>query len=355
MADVIDRPLIDLDVRVLGRPRLSPLSGTAHITQVDLEPAGEFIGSAWRSDCGHIPCQTGPTRDLRDSWEVHPESFTSMIIADLLIGQREHQALVSRITAMLEQELDAGDGVFYFFKDHARLPADADCTALGLSVMLRAGALVTARAHRALDRILANTNDQGVVETYFDPSGERAGIVDPVVCVNVLYLAHQLGRERECLATLDYVHQTIIDGSYLKGTRYYHSPDTFLYFAARLVRRFPQVHWVLLRPLRDALRARQDSTNHPLDLGQRVIAAKWLGLAHADESRELTELQEDDGCWPSDSMFRYGRKRIYFGSRVLATAFAVRALTGIKVIAREPSQLSRPHHVGAVLSDVVHA
>jgi hypothetical protein len=353
MADLIECATIDL-----RSSRGSWPSRAAHVTFVDLEPARELIADAWRPDTGHIPCRTGPARDLRDSWEVQPESFTSMIIADLLIGQREHQVLVSQICAMLEQELDAGDGLFHFFKDHARLPADADTTAMGLSVLLQAGAPVTERAHRTLDRILANTNSQGVVETYFDPTGERAGIIDPVVCVNVLYLAHQLGRERELVATLDYVHQTIVDGSYLAGTRYYHSPDTFLYFAARLVRQFPQVHWVLFRPLRAALRDRQATTSHPLDLAQRVIAANWLGLPlgldGADESRELVESQELDGCWPSDSMFRYGRKQIYFGSRALTSAFAIRALQGRRFHTHTPVTRTRSDRFRPLLAEAAH-
>lgn len=298
------------------------------IRHIDLARAGALIHDAWRSGGTHLPCSTGMTRDLRDSWAVHPESFTAMLVADLLMGLREHNSLVAGILGMLEDEL-SHDGLFYFFKDHKQLPADADCTALGLSVLLRGGAPVTERAHRGLDRIVANTNSDGVIETYFDATGERSGIVDPVVCVNALYLAYRLGREAEVEPTLEYVRQVLVERSFTKGTRYYHSPDTFLYFAARLVRRFPVLHGKLLKPLREALVERQGATEFPLDVAQRVIAARWLRVP-SNESVRLVELQDADGCWPADSLFRYGRKRIYFGSRALTAAFALCAIRDVE-------------------------
>jgi hypothetical protein len=297
--------------------------GTA--ASLSLDAAGEMIAASWQRAGNHIPSFTGPSRDLRESWEVQPESFTAMVVADLLMGQPEHRGLVASILAMLEDEMCA-DGLFHFFKEHERLPADADCTALGLSVLLRGGALVTDQANLALDRIIANSNAAGVIETYFDPSGERSGIVDPVVCANVLFLAHMLGRGDELAPTLDYLHRVLVAGDYSAGTRYYHSPDTFLYFTARLVRRFPALHKRLLEPLVRAVRERQGATEFPLDVAQRVIISRWLRIDDGGESEKLVDLQEDDGCWPADSLFRYGRKKIFFGSRLVTTAFALRAL-----------------------------
>lgn len=310
-------------------------------TSIDLESAVNLLASSWRAGRDHIPCVTGPSRDLQNSWDVHPESFTAMVVADLLLGQPEHRATVAGMISMLEEEL-CSNGLFHFFKDHERLPADADCTALGLSVLLRAGAMVTERAHAALDLIAKNVNSEGVIETYFDPTGERAGIVDPVVCANVLYLAHQLGRGDEFQPTLSYLREVLVNRQFRQGTRYYHSPDTFLYFTARFVRRFHQVHGLLLTPLREALRERQCSSNHTIDLAQRVIAAQWIREDDAGEGQLLLNRQERDGCWPADSLFHYGRKKIYFGSRVLATAFALRAVRG----ADGDVQMQKPRRTG---------
>lgn len=292
---------------------------------IDLNAAGEFITASWLRAGDHIPCLTGPSRDLREACEVQPESFSATVIADLLIDQREHRMLVSSILAMLRAEMRR-DGLFHFFKDHDRLPADADCTSLGLSVLLRGGCLVIEQANLALDHILANSNADGVVETYFDPTGERSGIIDPVVCANVLYLATMLGRGHQVRPTREYLHRVLVAREFNQGTRYYHSPDSFLYFTARLVRQFPSLHAQLHRPLLDAVQERQGETEFPLDVAQRVIVSRWLRIDDDGESRKLIDMQQQDGCWPADSLFRYGRKRIFFGSRSFTTAFALQAL-----------------------------
>jgi len=297
----------------------------AHDPRVGFEARSNVITSAWQSGGDHIPCAVGPDRDLRESKTIHAESFTAMLVADLLIGQPEHREVVRGILDTLRAELGDED-VFYFFKEHSLLPADADCTALGFSVLIRGGEMITPRANQALDRILANSNRSGVVETYFDPTGERAGILDSVVCANVLYLGYLLGREDELRPTLEYVERVLLTRAYIEGTRYYHSPDTFLYVLARLVRRFPALHGELLEPLREAVRERQGASSFSLDLAQRVIAARWLRIDDGNESAKLLELREADGGWPADALFRYGRKRVYFGSRALTTAFALRAL-----------------------------
>lgn len=291
----------------------------------NLARAHALVHKTWWTSGDHFPCLTGAQRDVRGGKEVYPESFTAMVIADLLQGQAEQSPVVASVVEMLEDELTP-EGLFYFFKEHDRLPADADCTALGLSVLLLNGAPVWQRAHLALDHIIANVGERGVVETYFGAEG-RTGIIDPVVCANVLVLAHLLGREDEVWPTMTYVRDVLVESTYEQGTRYYHGPDTFLYFLGRLVRLFPATHGMLLEPLRQAIRDRQGATAHPIDLAQRSIIARWVGIDHADELETLVGLLEDDGVWGGDSLFRYGRKKIYFGSRVLSTAFALAALS----------------------------
>jgi len=307
-----------------GPTETAPLHEVAPPPSIELRPAADLLHMAWRQGGNHFPCYTGPTRDVQGGAVVQPESFTAMVIADLLLEQQEHRPLVRSVGAMLHRELTEGD-LFHFFKEHERLPADADCTALGLSVMLRSGARVQHRAHHALDRILANTDANGVIETYFDPTGERDGIVDPVVCANVLFLAYQLGRGDEARPTLEHVHRVLVEGEFLDGTRYYHSPDSFLYFLGRVVRHFPETHDLLLEPLRAAVRDRQGSTDYIIDVAQRVLLSAWFGLDDGGELQRLADLQSGGGTWPADALFRYGRKVIYFGGRVLGTAFAMSA------------------------------
>ena len=292
-----------------------------------LSQAWMLLDSAWRCGENYFPCATDRERNLRGGTRVAAESFTAMIIADVLMNVTAEAPLVRNVLAMLEHELGEQE-VFYFFKDHQRLPADADCTAFGLSVLLHGESPSSRRwqtAHRALDRILANLDASGVVATYFDPTLERAGIVDPVVCANVLYFAYQLGRGGEARTTLEFVHRVLVEGLYLEGTRYYHSPDSFLYFLGRMVRRAPETHDLLLAPLKHAIRARLGSTSHTIDVAQRTLLCTWFGLDHLGEARRLLDCREPDGGWATDALFRYGRTQVYFGSRAMATAFAIAA------------------------------
>lgn len=322
------------------------LAEVAPRREVDFGPTRSLLAMAWQHGKNHFPCYTGPQRDMHDECSVvHAESFTAMVIADLLVGQRTDAHLVRRIGSMLERELDKQDDVFFFFKEHGRLPADADCTALGLSVLLRNGARVRDRANRALDRILANCDHRGVVETYFDPTGERNGIVDPVVCANVLSLAFRLGRADEVEATLQFVREVLVDGAYLDGTRYYHSPDSLLYFVGRVVHQYPEASACLVEPLREAVRRRQGTTEHTIDLAQRVLLSTWLDIDDGGELERLIDLQGDTGTWPTDSLFRYGRKKIFFGSRTMASAFAMAAISQAQSVSRSDAETTSSHRV----------
>jgi hypothetical protein len=310
--------------------------------QVDFTPVHNLMRLTWRRGKDHFPCNVGRERSLKGSELVHAESFTAMIVADLLIDQRdqpEQASLMRDILNMLEREL-GDDNLFYFFKEHERLPADADCTAVGLSVLLRGGVSgerIRKKAHRALDKILNNRSESGVVETYFDPTGERAGIVDAVVCCNVLFLAHQLNRAPEARATLEHVRRVLIEESYLDGTRYYHSPDTFLFFLGRLVHYFPaETEEMFLEPLKAAIKKRLGISSNTIDMAQRVLLCAWFDIHDEGESQRLLEAREADGCWANDALFRYGRKKVYFGSRVMASAFVMASLVNVGKQGAEP-------------------
>lgn len=299
---------------------------------VDFAPVHNLMRLTWRRGKDHFPCNVGRERSLKGGELVHPESFTAMIVADLLIDQRdqpEQASMMRDVLNMLEREL-GDENLFYFFKEHERLPADADCTAVGLSVLLRGGVSgerIRKKAHRALDKILNNRSDSGVVETYFDPTGERAGIVDAVVCCNVLFLAHQLNRGPEARATIEHVRRVLVEESFLEGTRYYHSPDTFLFFLGRLVHCFPaETEEMFLEPLKAAIKKRLGISSNTIDMAQRVLLCAWFGIDDEGEGQRLLEAREGNGLWANDALFRYGRKKVYFGSQVMATAFVMAAV-----------------------------
>ena len=136
----------------------------------------------------------------------------------------------------------------------------------------------------------------GVVATYFDSTGERAGIVDEVVGVNALVLAYQLGRAAELRATEAHVTRFVLDERHLTGTRYYPSADTFAFFLGRLVTAFPEACPALHAPLCRMIAARTGTSHHPLDLAQRVIVGRALGALVVPVDRLQLLLDRDEGA-----------------------------------------------------------
>jgi len=263
-----------------------------------------------------VPSVVGDDRALVAHRPAPPERFTALVIAQLLRRVPGAGALVSAIARAHALALAGADRV-HFFLDPTRLPADADCTAVAYLLLLDTGHAVEADAHRAFDLIARTTTADGIVATYFDPSGDRANIVDAVVCANVIRLARRLGRLDEVAPTWDFLRALLASNGHLEGTRYYPSPDCLLY-ALSLGEPFDM--------LRAAVRARIGTTDHVLDLAQRCLAADRLGIPNERERELLAARQLADGTWPAEGWFCYGRSRAWFGSTALTTAFARAAL-----------------------------
>lgn len=251
------------------------------------------------------------------------EVFTTMIVTDLIFKWWAGPTLR---TDLLRTVQDAHtNGIFHFFADRNLLPADVDCTAIGLSILFETGWIDPEVVNRVVDIIVNNTDDEGVVKVYFPPAAHRQ-YVDPVVCVNALYLMALLGRQDEAQATEAFIFRFLTSKAYWQGTRYYPSPDAFLYFLARLGGRFDFYRERLNELLRQALIDRAGATNMSLDLAMRLIVARQVDITNADEGDKLLRQQNDDGAWPADAFFRFGRRHGFFGSQALTTAFAVAAL-----------------------------
>ncbi len=289
------------------------------------ELAYSFIADQWRLGPHRFHCLTSAAMTFENARQVEPEIFTAMLVSDLLRKLPLDTEIENRLLDQIRSKMTES-GLFYFFEDHAILPADVDCASVGLAILARAGRISPAVLTTGLDRILANTNRDGIIEVYIDPSADRRGILDPVVCANALYLATMRDRDREAAKTNDYVYRMLEEQSCAQGTRYYPSEDTFLCRIARLVKDYPVRFARFREPLQRRLTRRMGTTSSPLEMAQRIIAASRLDLPVATEKQRLAMLQTADGSWPADGYFRYGRSRIFFGSKALTTAFALRAL-----------------------------
>ncbi|WP_189554741.1 hypothetical protein [Streptomyces lavendofoliae] len=299
-------------------------------------------------------------------FDLGDEVFTAMVALVLLPSAvtSAHSELEARLSRQIESA--RWQRRYRFFSAANGFPADTDCTGLAVSALHERGLLAAgdlqehvadllraaAPAPGSVPRSSAH-GDEGrlpprVLMVYWDdglepataPRGRR---LDAVVCANALYAvklcASPLTEDAQAAvaATTHYLAGHVESGRYLEGTRYYPSPDAFLYAASRLCARFPHDFRDLAGHLRMAFLHREASApssrlatapGTALDLALRILTADRLGLAEGQEERRtlLAAVQQNDGSWPACAYYRMGRFPVYFGSPYLTTVFTLAAL-----------------------------
>lgn len=287
---------------------------------------------SWSESGTHFSAQLGTARSLASSQPAPAELFTAAVIGDLLLGLTGTEELTLRINAMLLDGLRRSP-LLALFKDRRPQPADVGFTALAYSLLLRAQQPVAKQANQALDLTLQQLTSEGLVPAHLGDSTRTPRHMDLVACTQVLYLARLLGRADEVRRTESYVRCYFLNEHFQQGTRYHLTAETFLYFLGRLICHFPSTYVSLRQHLGQAVLARMGTSRHPIDLAQRIILARWLGLSDYTERAQLQRLQQSDGTWPADSMLliqpdaQTGSDPLLLGSAALSTAFAYRALT----------------------------
>ncbi|KAL2820182.1 HAD-like domain-containing protein [Aspergillus cavernicola] len=202
-------------------------------------------------------------------------------------------------------------------------PDDLDTTSLALSIVPTAPDIATS----VMDEILSGLNRDGIVPTYFDRTRPR---VDPIVCVNVLALFAKYGREDELAATISWVRDVLYHRAYLAGTRYYASPEAFLFFFTRFtmnLRPGPR-RQELTALLSERLQERNKTPVDALALSMRILACLPLGIECSADVRTLVGMQCEDGGWPACVIYKYGSGGLGITNRGVSTAFAVKAIQG---------------------------
>ncbi|UDD58974.1 hypothetical protein AFCA_006397 [Aspergillus flavus] len=174
--------------------------------------------------------------------------------------------------------------------------------------------------------ILEATGDKYVGRLCQVETRER---IDPVVCVNVLRLFCTYGRGIALPLTLQWVYDVLAHRAYINGTRYYTSPESFLYFVGQLCRFSTGV--LALRPLEtlliDRLKERLQVKADPLSLAMRILTCLSVGVSQVEvDLRELLSMQCEDGSWEPCPFTRYGLSKVSIGNRGLTTAFAVKVV-----------------------------
>ncbi|KAL4263544.1 HAD-like protein [Pleurotus pulmonarius] len=216
-----------------------------------------------------------------------------------------------------------------FFRGKGQLtteefPFDLDTTSLGITVTKPSSAV----AHSVMDEMLSFVNSDGIIQTYFDHRRPR---FDPVVCVNALCLFYSHGRGHELKKTLEWVHEVLLNRAYLEGTRYYETPECFLFFLSRLLQATgdAEIHGILKPLLRLRIQERVGADGDALALAMRVLVCDSVGLRDEVDLRSLLPLQCEDGGWEIGWIYKYGSSEIKIGNRGLTTALAINAITAM--------------------------
>ncbi|MFD9475460.1 hypothetical protein [Streptomyces nojiriensis] len=268
---------------------------------------------------------------------------------------------------------------YRFFPHGNGFPADTDCTGMAAGALYGHGLLSAADLAACVRDLLdsAAPTDMvascrpgddavlvpGVPLVYWEDgaepgTGRRGRKHDAVACANALYtvqLSGSLATEAAefIAASHRYLAGHLVSGRYLAGTRYYPSPDAFLYALSRLCARFPTSARVLSGPLHQAFSEREATAcaralaggpGNALDIALRTLTADNLSRAAGQAERRLllAQTQQADGSWPACPYYRMGRFPVYFGSSYLTSVFAWKALH-----VRENSGTGRPRRLPA--------
>ncbi len=263
-----------------------------------------------------------------------PREFSREVFSTLMVVQALDELPMACKGRLMERIREfSTNGLYCFFSEpdpecfesgKDSFPCDVDTTSIASSILVEQGMARRDDVTMALTRMVENVDDDGVIQVYFDSDRPR---LEPVVCVNALRFLFLLGVDggRTIENTLAYVLEFLASGAWRGGTRYYPSPDAFLYFLAKLVGRFPARASCFAPGLRSALVSRVGCNSHCIEQAMRVTACGQLGLANRIDQLRVARAQQSDGAWPSNGLFLAAKTKRWFGSRELTTALALEA------------------------------
>jgi len=285
-----------------------------------IEKAFSFLES--QSENGFYKCQLSSNRTMNNPKYSPNEIASSSLILGTAFSQKSptNQEIVDYLKNHLRK-----DNSISFFENQKLLPSDADTTSYTLSALIQSGAFSVNENQEIAKKIIENKKN-GKIQVYFNPKKfNRENRFDEVALCNISYFLFQEGFEFEAEKQFPTIRDFFTSKKYLNGTRYYFSPETAIYFASRLTE-FPKGNEQLHSILETSLKERIGKTDFPLDLAMRVTSAYRLGLNNNIDFQKLISIQNSDGSFPEDAIYKYGSKEEYFGSKEISTAFSIEAL-----------------------------
>ena len=151
-----------------------------------------------------------------------------------------------------------------------------------------------------------------------------------------LFYAYGRGSDPGLKATKEWIWEVLFHRAYANGTRYYHQPDVYLYFFARLLAENPgsDLHrgGAGRRLLAMRLSERVHTAADPMGLAMRVLACQLTGLGSQvkGDLEQLLVVQEADGSFGVGWLCQYGKTGIKLGHRGLTTALAIKAVEAMR-------------------------
>ncbi len=293
--------------------------------QTEIDSALAYLTKIFDPTDG-FPSYIAPDGYFNNRQPSPPEVFTTMIVYNCLNDSALTPVFFEEIPKIVNRAINK-NGFMHFFGDHNLLAADTDCTAVGYSILLDYNIMPSSMPD-AVEKMVTNTCDSGIIEVYEKPAGKHEGRIDACVLVNILHCLYRLSLQDKARPSEDYVFDRLVQKKYLNGTRYYPSPDVFLYFLSRLVRDYDKANSRFGDLLIQELKQRENLTEPFLDFTFRVAAMNNIGISNPQHKINIIEHQNANGSLPAESFFKYGSSNLFFGGEALSTAVAIRALAG---------------------------
>lgn len=212
--------------------------------------------------------------------------------------------------------------------DVQRFPNDPETTAVCYHALLNTKTVTEMEIASLAKSVYENVNDDGVIQLYYVPKeNPRYNRLDAVSIINMLRFAYALGEENLVKLSEDYVFDWLNSGKYKRGTLYYPSAHTFLYFCSRLTTTNCRTKARFMGPLqKEFAQINQEDLKFPLDYALNVLTGVELGVRNENVIEKLRDMQTEDGSWPADALYATNKTKVYFGSKSLTTIFAILAL-----------------------------
>ncbi|KAI1632960.1 HAD-like domain-containing protein [Biscogniauxia mediterranea] len=222
------------------------------------------------------------------------------------------------------------NGLWNYFYDKpvltSQLPPDADTTSIAYLSIPKEYLSQVADAKLVLDAMARNINPDGIMQTYFGDDRPRT---TPEVCCNILraFYRFENGEDPRIRKTKDWVVQCLANRACVYGSRFYTTPECFLYFVSQLYLECGSSPFRKeLEAIKDALLERINMPANPLALALRISACQLIGLdrsLYQQDMAKLMSLQCEDGGWPAGHFCCMGRSGSYIGNRGYTTALAM--------------------------------